>query len=315
MKILVMGVGAVGAFFGARLKRAGEDVYFCARGENLRALQAHGLSVKSPGDDFTVHAPSAEEPQEHAPYDLVLFCVKSYDTLPAAKQLAGCLGAGGAVMTLQNGVENEKALRELFPAESVMAGNARISVQLVAPGRLEHFASGTIEFGELDGKETPRALAIADAFRRAGILGKLADDIITIRWHKLMGNNGTNTVCTLTRCTLGKVLKDPEGYALMRRLMMEAVAVARAAGARMDVESADRFLAYLSAIPTIDTVRPSTLQDFERGKRLEYDAITGAVIRAGDRHGIDVPTTRTLHALLKLLDETAAEARSRASGP
>ncbi|HQI75797.1 MAG TPA: ketopantoate reductase family protein [Candidatus Latescibacteria bacterium] len=313
MKILVMGAGAIGAFFGARLKRAGEDVYFCARGENLRTLQTEGLSVKSPGDDFTVRGPATEDPKEYAPYDLVLLCVKSYDTIPAATQLVGCLNPGGAVMTLQNGVENEKVLREIFPAESVMAGNARISAQLVAPGRLEHFATGTIEFGELDGRETPRAMAIADVFRGAGILGKLADDIVTIRWHKLMGNNGTNTVCTLTRCAIGQVLKDPEGFALVRRLMIEAVTVARVEGARLDVESADRFLTYLRNVPTINTVRPSTLQDFERGKRLEYDAITGAVIRAGDRHGIDVPTTRTLHALLKLLDDTATVVRSKAS--
>jgi 2-dehydropantoate 2-reductase len=97
--------------------------------------------------------------------------------------------------------------------------------------------------------------------------------------------------------------------------MMEAAVVARAEGAKMDLESADRFLAYLSALPTIDTVRPSTLQDFERGKRLEYDAITGAVIRAGDRHGIDAPATRTLHALLKLLDEMTAAGHSKATVP
>jgi 2-dehydropantoate 2-reductase len=140
-------------------------------------------------------------------------------------------------------------------------------------------------------------------FRRAGIYGELTRDLKTIRWIKLMGNNGTNCVCALGRCSLARALKDPEGYRLMHELMLETVKVGQAEGAKLTDEMADNALKRLRAIANADEIRPSTLQDVERGKPLEYDAIAGAVIRAADHHGIAVPATRTAHALLKLLDK------------
>jgi 2-dehydropantoate 2-reductase len=303
MKILVMGAGAIGAYYGAKLKRAGEDVYLCARGKHLRALKTHGLVMKGGGEEIVLKIPATDNPSEFAPYDLALFCVKSYDTISAAEQLRGCLTPGGVVMTLQNGVENEAVLCTVFPRESVIGGNARVGAEIVAPGTLVHSGYGYIEFGELDGTQTPRATRLAEMFRRAGIYGELTRDLKTIRWIKLMGNNGTNCVCALGRCSLARALKDPEGYRLMHELMLETVKVGQAEGAKLTDEMADNALKRLRAIANADEIRPSTLQDVERGKPLEYDAIAGAVIRAADHHGIAVPATRTAHALLKLLDK------------
>jgi 2-dehydropantoate 2-reductase len=302
MKILVMGAGAIGAFYGAWLQRAGDEVYFCARGEHLRALKGGGLEVKSVTGDFHLAVKASSDPREFAPYDLILFCVKSQDTISAAKQLVGCLAEGGAVLTLQNGVENEALLCEVFPRDQVMGGNARVGAEITAPGNLLHTVGGNVEFGELDGRKTPRALRIAESFRRAGILGEVTDDLVTIRWHKLMGNNGTNTVCTLGRCTVGAAIADPEGAALVRQLFVETVWVGRAEGAKLTEDQADSQLRQMKKYPNLDSIRPSTLQDFEKGKRLEYDAITGAILRAAKRHGIAAPATETVHALLKLLD-------------
>ena len=302
MKILVMGAGAIGAFYGAWLQRAGDEVYFCARGEHLRALNSNGLDVKSVNGDFHIEVKASSDPREFAPYELVLFCVKSQDTLSAAKQLVGCLGEGGAVLTLQNGVENEALLCEVFAPDQVMGGNARVGAEITAPGKLLHTVGGNAEIGELDGRKTPRALRIAESFRRAGILGELTDDLVTIRWHKLMGNNGTNTVCTLGRCSVGAAIADPEGAALVRALFVETVRVGIAEGAKLTEEQADKQLRQMSKYPNLNSIRPSTLQDFEKGKRLEYDAITGAILRAAKRHGTAVPATETVHALLKLLD-------------
>jgi 2-dehydropantoate 2-reductase len=302
MKILVMGAGAIGAFYGAWLQRAGDEVYFCARGEHLRALRGGGLQVKSVTGDFHLAVKASSDPREFAPYDLILFCVKSQDTISAAKQLVGCLAEGGAVLTLQNGVENEALLCEVFPRDQVMGGNARVGAEITAPGNLLHTVGGNVEFGELDGRKTPRAHRIAESFRRAGILGEVTDDLVTIRWHKLMGNNGTNTVCTLGRCTVGAAIADPEGAALVRQLFVETVWVGRAEGAKLTEEQADTQFRLMKKYPNLDSIRPSTLQDFEKGKRLEYDAITGAILRAAKRHGIAVPATETVHALLKLLD-------------
>lgn len=297
-----MGAGAIGAFYGAWLQRAGDEVYYCARGEHLRAMKEHGLQVKSPGGDFHLDVKASSDPHKFAPYEVILFCVKSQDTVSAAKQCAGCLTRDGVILTLQNGVENEALLCQVFPREQVMGGNARVGAEIIAPGNLLHTVGGNAEIGELDGRKTERVLRIAESFRRAGVLGEVTDDLFTIRWHKLMGNNGTNTVCTLGRCSVGAALADPDGAALVRQLFLETVWVGRAEGAKLTEEQADRQLAQMGKYPNLMNVRPSTLQDYEKGKRLEYDAITGAIIRAAKRHNIAVPATQAVHALLKLLD-------------
>ena len=302
MKILIMGAGAVGLFYGARLQRAGDDVYYCARGENLRVLHEHGLEVKSFQGDFNLQVKATGDPREFAPYELILFCVKSYDTIATARLLDGCLAEGGAVMTIQNGVENEAALCTVLPRESVMGGNARVGAELTAPGKLLHTASGIIEFGELDGSETPRAQRMAEAFKRAGVFGQFTRDLKSVRWKKLMGNNGTNTVSALARCTLGEMFADPESDALVLRLINETAMVGRAEGAKISDEDVDTLYNVARNFSNASAIKTSTLQDLERGKRLEYDAISGAVVRAARRHGLSVPATETVHALLKLLD-------------
>jgi 2-dehydropantoate 2-reductase len=302
MKILIMGAGAVGLFYGARLQRAGEDVYYCARGENLRVLREHGLQVKSFQGDFSLQVKATGNPREFAPYELILFCVKSYDTIATARLLDGCLGEGGAVMTIQNGVENEAALCTVLPRESVMGGNARVGAELTAPGKLLHTASGIIEFGELDGRDTPRAQRMAEAFKRAGVFGQFTHDLKSVRWKKLMGNNGTNPVSALARCTLGEMFADPESDALVHRLINETAMVGRAEGANISDEDVEALYNVARGFSNASAIKTSTLQDLERGKPLEYDAITGAVVRAARRHGLSVPATETVHALLKLLD-------------
>jgi len=309
MKILVMGAGAVGAFYGARLQQAGEDVVLCARGDNLRALQTSGLEIKSFKGDLKIAVKATDNPRDFAPYDLILFAVKSYDTEASARQLEGCLAADGVLMTIQNGVENEEILCRFFPRESVMGGNSRVGAELVAPGKILHTAIGLIEFGELDGRETPRARRLAEVFKRAQIFGELAADLKTIRWYKLMGNNSTNSVSALSQTTLGQMLEDPDGYNLVRTLMLETLAVGRAEGAKVNDDRVDLQLQQIQKSLDAYAIKTSTFQDLEKGKRLEYDAISGAVVRAARRHGMRVPATETVYTLLKLLD------KSRQSNP
>jgi 2-dehydropantoate 2-reductase len=308
MKILVMGAGAVGAYYGAMLQRSGEDVTLCARGENLRAMRERGLQIKSAKGDLQIAVNATGNPRESAPYDLILFAVKSYDTETAARQLEGCLAPDGVLMTIQNGVQNEDALCRVFPREAVMGGNSRIGADLIAPGVVQHTALGAIEFGELDGRKTPRAERIAEVFKRAGILGELTSDLKTLRWYKLMGNNSTNSVSALTRATLGQMLDDPEGFRLVRALMLETLAVGRAEGAKVNDERADAQLEQIRKALNAYAIKTSTLQDLEKGKPLEYEAISGAVLRAARRHGIPVPATETVYALLRLLDSTRKDA-------
>src|SRR5579863_2445526 len=223
MKILVMGAGAVGAYFGARLRAAGEDVVLCARGENLRAIRERGLDITSIRGDLRIEVAATDTPREFAPYDLILFCVKAYDTEAAAREISGCLTPGGAILTLQNGVENEAKLAAIFGRDAVMGGNARVGVEMVAPGKIVHLSTGQIDFGELDGSESERAKNIAAVFQRAGILGQFSADIMTLRWDKLVWNAAFNTVTTLTRRCVGEILDDPESMKLLRALMKEIV--------------------------------------------------------------------------------------------
>ena len=135
-------------------------------------MREHGLAVKSIRGDLSVAVNATEGPRDFAPYDLTLFCVKAYDTDQAAAAMRGCLAEGGVILTLQNGVENEARLAEIFGRERVMGGIARVGVEMAAPGTLVHLSSGHIDFGELDGHKSDRARAIAEIFRRAGIMGR-----------------------------------------------------------------------------------------------------------------------------------------------
>lgn len=300
MKILIMGAGAVGAYFGARLHQAGEEVIFCARGRNLEALKVHSLDLKSPRGDFHGPVRATDEPREFAPYDLILFCVKMYDIDTAARSLNGSLAPGGVILTLQNGVESESRLAEYFARDAIMAGCARVGAELAAPGKVIHMTTGVVEFGELDGGETPRALKIADAFRRAGIYGELVADIRTFRWSKLLWNSAFNTVATLTRRKVGEIIEDADGMRLIRTLMNETLAVAQAEGAKLGPDRIEALLEHSQK--NLRELKTSTQQDFDRGKRLEYDALTGAVVRAAHCHNIAVPAMEAVHAALALLD-------------
>ncbi len=304
MKILVMGAGAVGAYFGARLHAAGEEVVFCARGANLAAMRERGLDITSIRGDLRVPAVTATgDPCEFAPYDLVLFCVKTYDTERAARALSGCLKPGAAVLTLQNGIENEERLESIFGHGAVMGGNARVGVEMVAPGKLAHLSTGHIDFGELDGRRTDRARAYADAFHRAGILGEVSADIRTLRWDKLLWNGAFNTVATITRRRVGEILDDPESLRLVRTLMREALEVARADGARLGDDRIEHYVAHSQK--NLRALKTSTQQDLERGKPLEVESLAGAVVRTARRHGIAVPAYETIYALLRLIDSGA----------
>ena len=308
MKILIMGAGAIGAYFGVRLHQAGEEVVFCARGRNLQALRERGLELKSPRGDFHGPVQATDSPRGAGPYDLILFCVKMYDTDAAAKLLAGCLAPGGAILTLQNGVESEARLAEYFGRDAIMAGCARAGVELVAPGKVLHVTTGVIEYGELDGRETPRAQRIAEAFKRAGIFGELVSDIFSFRWSKLLWNSAFNTVTTLTRRTVGEVLEDPAGAALIRTLMNETLMVAQADGAKLGPDRIETLLEH--SRKNLRALKTSTRQDYDRGTRLEYDALSGGVVRAARRHRVAVPAMESVHALLALLDRSRAQASS-----
>ena len=301
MRTLVMGAGAVGCYFGGLLARTGVPVVFVARGANLAALRGRGL--RSVGGEGTLHLDGIEavaDPAEAGPCDLVLVCVKSYDTAAAAAALRPVMRTDTVVLSLQNGIENETTLAAILELPPLLAGLTHIGAELVAPGVVRHDSGGRIVFGELDGRRSARALRLAQLFAAAGIAHRLSEHISVMLWDKLAWNAAFNASTALARRTVGELLAQPDGRLLVTAAMLEVVAVANAGGVALDparvgpeIERSARELGGL---------RTSMLQDRERGRRLEYDALNGAVVRAAERSGVAVPVNRVLYSLLAMLD-------------
>jgi 2-dehydropantoate 2-reductase len=302
MKILVMGAGAVGSFYGGKLADAGHEVTFVARGEHLRTLRAHGLRVKSYQGEFHLECVRAtDRPAEAGVCDLVLVCVKSYDTVTAAQSLRPVIGPATIIISLQNGVENEEHLERELACGNVMGGMAYIGVDVVSPGVVVHSVAGRLAFGERNGQRTPEAERLEQVFLAAGIQAELSTDIAVTLWDKLVWNATFNAICTLSRSTVGEVLTHSQTRALVRDTMLEVIAVARVQGLALPESRADEHIES-SQTPAMSVYAPSMVNDLARGKRLEYDALNGVVVRFGERYGVPVPINRTLSRLLARLD-------------
>jgi len=304
MRVLVVGAGAVGGYFGTLLARGGHDVTFVARGANLAALRAQGLRVELGSETLHLERPAAvEDPAEAPPPDLVLICVKSYDTAGVATALRPAVRPETIVLSLQNGVENEDALASVLGLPPLMLALTQIGVALTAPGVVEFSGRGNIVFGEPDGSRSARAERVHAALVQAGIPADIRADIRVAVWEKLAWNAGFNAVTTITRSTVAEVLAVPVTRELVVRAMEEVDAVATALGIPVRRRRTHRIVEdSVAALPDFHT---SMLQDLLRGRRLEHDAITGAVVRAAERVGVAVPTNRALYALLVGLDRVS----------
>src|SRR6185369_15308347 len=293
MRILVFGAGAVGGYFGALLARGGADVTFVARGENLAVLRRDGLTVRLGSE--TLHLASVravDDPAASPRPDLVLVCVKSYDTPGAAAALRPVVDAGTIVLSLQNGVENEDVLARALGLPPLLVALTRIGVELVAPGVVDYSGRGTILFGEPDGGETARARRVAEALAAGGVPHQLRSDILVAAWEKLAWNVGFNAVTTLTRSTVAEVLAHPGARELVVAAMEEADAVATALGIPVRRTRTEAVLR--DSVGGLPDFRTSMLQDLLRGRRLEHDALNGAVLRAAARTGVAVPVNHAL---------------------
>jgi len=303
MHVLVHGTGAVGGYFGALLARGGHDVTLVARGANLAALRGAGLRVRMPPPAPEIHLANVravERPADAPPADLVLVCVKSYDTRAAIEALRPVVTPDTIVLSIQNGVENEGILAEGLGLAPLLVGLTRIGVELAAPGTVQYSGRGEILFGEPDGTESPRARRLAAALAAAGIPHQLRRDVLVTAWEKLAWNAGFNAVGTLGDATVREVLALPACADLVVRAMEEVDAVATAQGIPVRRRRTQAVLDdSLSGLPDFPT---SMLQDRRRGRRLEHDAINGAVVRAATRTGVPVPVNTTLLTLLERLD-------------
>lgn len=293
-----MGSGGVGGYFGARLARAGENVTFVARGAHLEAIRAHGLRIKSGVDgDFVVRSPATDDPATAGAADLVLFCVKSYDTELAAEAIRPAVGPETGVLSLQNGVDNEEKIAALVGPGQVLGGAAQVFATIEAPGVIAHAFTGKIVFGEMDGALTPRARRILDALERTGIPAELTSRVQQALWEKYLFLTAQSGMTALTRCPIGVIRSTSETRQMYRLIIEEVAALAKAAGIELPPAIVDETMSLADSLPPTNT--SSLYHDLVRGRRLELEALQGHAVRLGERLGVPTPTLFSVYAALR----------------
>lgn len=297
MKIVMMGSGGVGGYYGARLLQAGHDVSFVARGAHAEAMRRNGLRIRSELGDAEVRARVLDAPAQAGPADLVVLAVKLWDTEDAARAVAAVPGA--TAVSLQNGVDKDEVLAKALGRERVLGGVTHIGAVIAEPGVIAHTGKlQRVTLGELDGSRTERLRAVGDAFRSAGAETVISDDIRRVTWEKFVFLTALSGMTALTRKPVGGVRAHPATRAMLLDALREAVAVAQAEGARLPEGFAQKQLELMDAFPA--QMLSSMAQDLLRGRRLELPWLSGAVVRRAEKHGIQVPAHRAIYAGLVL---------------
>ncbi|MCK4299315.1 MAG: 2-dehydropantoate 2-reductase [Planctomycetes bacterium] len=215
MRVAVMGAGAVGGYFGAKLERAGHEVWFISKGERRKEMRLSGLRVDSIDGDFLLaQVRVTRDTSSVGPVDLVLFTVKSRDTRMAAEATRPMVRAHTSVLAIQNGVENEAIIGEVLGNEHVVPGVAVIGVDMPEPGLIRHTNNGSITLGEASGEETQRVRVICEAFAGAGVETRVSSDIGSVKWRKLVWNASFNPLTALTGRRVLDLIEDDNARTL-----------------------------------------------------------------------------------------------------
>jgi len=298
VKVIVLGAGAIGAYYGGQLSRAGHEVTLYARGENLAVIQEHGLEIRTPEGSSVVELSATDQAAELEPADFAVLGVKSYalDSIaPVVRQVAE---RGATIVPFLNGVQTNDRLIQLGVArESIIGGVTRISVARVKPGVVERRgAFQSVIIGELDDHVTDRVNRIALAFREAGVDARASNRIEVDLWEKFVFIAALAASCGLARIPVGPLREKPLGRRLLERAVQEVVDVARARGITLAEDETARVLGAIDGLPP--ATKPSFLLDLEAGGPTELAILSGAVSRYADAVGVQTPVHDTVAAVL-----------------
>ena len=300
MKIVVMGSGGVGGYFGARLAANSADVTFIARGEHLAALRRDGLKILSANGDLTVKPVKATDDPASVGYaDLVMIAVKLWSTDEVARTIAPVMGPNSAVVSWQNGVVAEDILLKHYGKEHVIGGVSNIAALIEAPGVIRH--NGTMArliFAELDGKPSKRIDAFAALCKQAGIDHVASDDINRAIWQKFIFLASFSGMTCATRLPIGPIRSDPDTRAMLKAALAEVVAIGRTKGVSLPGDQVEQSLTWADNLPP--TMVASMLGDLNRGNRLELPWLSGNVVKLGDELGVATPVHKFIFTVLKL---------------
>ncbi len=310
-----MGTGGVGGYFGAKLAKTGEEVYLIARGAHLQAMIQNGLIVKSPTGDFTLpvsllspeggpapatasdKAFATDEPKAIGPVDLILFCVKTYDTEAASAALFPLIGPRTLILSLQNGVDSADKLGRDHGRNHILGGTVYIFTALESPGVIAQSGGPCkIIFGELDGTAIPRLAEIKTVFDRAGFPNDISKDIRKTLWEKFAMICANGGMSALTRVTLGEMLARESTRAMIEKTMREVVNVGTAEGVSWDNRFVERTMKFLETVEPQG--RSSMYHDLVNNRKLELASLNGRVVQLAKQHGIPVPMNFAIYAAL-----------------
>ncbi len=305
MKIVVIGTGGVGGYYGGLLAQHGEDVTFVVRGTHLEAIRQRGLQIKSVHGDFTVTpAKATGDLSEIGVIDLVLFCVKTYDTERVAQQIISIVGPDTLLVSLQNGVDAAERIGNVVGMRHMLAGATWISSAVESPGVIKQVSQfRRIVVGELDGSITERVQAVYQAFQKTGITTELSENIAKILWTKFIFISAASSLGSLTRLSLGEYRHIPETRRLITGLMREVEAVAHALEVALDPDVVEKSLEFIDqAAPFI---KASMQNDVETGHCSELESLIGVIGRKGHLAGVNTPIADMMYAALLPVEHKA----------
>jgi 2-dehydropantoate 2-reductase len=308
MRILVLGAGAVGGYFGGRLAEAGRDVTFLVRAPRAAALAETGLKVDSALGDFQVPVKVATADRVGGPYDLVILTAKHYDLDAAIDTIRPAIGPGTAVLPLLNGLVHLDRLDAAFGPDRVLGGVAYVGAVLLPDGSIRHVnrMSG-IAFGERGGGGSERARAIEQQFANTPVAAPANDNILQEMWEKFVMMGAMAGMNCLMRGNVGEIVATEEGEALMVEALAECRAVAEAAGFTPRPQARERVQALLTERGSVNSA--SMRQDLEAGRRTEAAAIVGDMLRRARHFGVSTPLLRAAWCHLQVHENRLASRR------
>ena len=298
MKILIMGTGGVGGYYGGLLAQQGNEVTFISRGAHLYAIRHEGLKVKSVHGDFTVFPANAtEDPAKVGPVDLILFCVKTYNTDEAAEAIHPAVGPQTIVLSLQNGIDAAERIGNVIGPGHILGGATWLSSAVEAPGVIKQVSQfRRVVFGELDGGHSERIQSIYEVLNQTGITVEISEDIQKVLWTKLVFITAVSSIGSLTRLPMGDYRSIPETRNLLSSIMQEVESVARAKGINLDGDAVQKWLEFIDN--SAPNIKPSMQLDIESGHRTELESMIGVVGRKGHELGIPTPVTDFVYGSL-----------------
>ena len=298
MRIAIIGTGGVGGYLGAKLWKAGNEVVFVARGSHLTAMQDNGLRLESPDGSFIVHSTFTEGLDKFKPFDLIIIGVKSFDTEEAAKLALPVLKDDTIVLSIQNGVENKYILEQSLGKQYIIPGVAYIISTIASPGIILHEGgTGKFKFGEPDGTLSDRCLLLKSMFEYAGINGEPVENIEKALWWKWIFICGIGGMTTYARKSIGEILADPSLKLMLNEIVHEATSIGRAKQIDEFAGIEEKVFAHYQRLPFATT--SSMYYDVTHGKRVEVEALNGAVIRFGKDLQILTPKNEIIYNSLK----------------